>query len=209
MAAHVQPNQPPSFVAPISTPAYGDGGWASIVFSTTIAASPVACLEIMLDPTTYPVWNKWVPRVTIDRAASTPVSGVLPPPLSHIAAKQDQLLPGTRFHFEVHMSPESASFNKTELEVTVLEQFDRDGRKGLRVVWKTPGSPWYLRAERVQEFLESADGGCEYTSYETFFGPVTWLVKLLVGKQLQGGLTLWKDGLKAEAEARTQSATKL
>jgi hypothetical protein len=159
----------------------------------------------VLDPATYPTWNKWIPRVTVTSAS--PVSrSTIPSSLAHIAAKQDQLLPQTKFNFEVHMNPESTSFRTTELETSVLEEFERDGRKGLRVAWKSQGNPWYLRAERVQEFLDDGHGGCEYTNVETFFGPLTWAVKMFVAKQLEAGLTLWMNGLKAKAEAEPNSA---
>ncbi|KAK9802156.1 putative Coenzyme Q-binding protein COQ10 START domain-containing protein [Seiridium cardinale] len=205
MAFEIPPNQAPAFVAPIPTPTLGAGGSGSIVFSTTIAASPTRCLEIMLDPSTYPTWNKWVPRVTVTSAS--PASGPsIPSSLAHVAAKQGQLLPRSKFTLEVHMDPESASFRTTELEITMLEEFERDGRKGLRVGWKTQGNPWYLRAERVQEFLESGNGGCEYTNCETFYGPLTWAVKTFAGRQLVAGLTLWMNGLKAAAEAAPSPA---
>lgn len=200
MASRVPPNQAPAFVAPIPTPTLGDGGSASIVFSTTIAASPAKCLEILLDPETYPTWNKWIPRVVVTSASPASESSI-PPSLAHIAAKEVRLLPNAKFYFEVHMNPESASFRKTELELSVLEEFEHEGKRGFRVAWKSQGSPWFLRAERVQEFVDNGTGGCEYTNYETFFGPLTWAVKSFAGKQLEKGLMLWMNGLKAEAEA--------
>lgn len=164
-------------------------------------------MDIVLNPATYPSWNKWVPRVVVTSGPSpTPAPSALPESLAHTAAAGDQqqfLLPGTKFYFEVQMNPDSASSRRTDLEVTLLEDFERSGRKGLRVGWKTQGDPWYLKAERVQEFLEDGAGGCLYTNYETFFGPLTFAVKTFVGKQLMAGLTLWMDGLKAAAESRS------
>lgn len=159
-------------------------------------------MEIMLDPETYPQWNRFIPRAVVTSDSTVSASSV-PPSLSHITSKQHQLLPNAGFYFEVHMNPDSESFRKTELEVSVLEEFERDGRKGLRVAWKTAGNPWFLRAERVQEFLDNGEGGCEYTSFETFFGPMTWAVKTFAGKQLENALTLWMNGLKAAAEGRS------
>ena len=66
---------------------------------------------------------------------------------------------------------------------------------------------WYLRAERTQELLESADGkGTDYYNYETFYGPVSYMIYWLVGPKLAGGLQLWMDGLKAQV-AENKSAT--
>ncbi|KAH6656544.1 hypothetical protein BKA67DRAFT_552289 [Truncatella angustata] len=203
MAAQIAPNQAPTFVAAIPTPTLGEGGSASVAFSTTIAASPTRCLEILLDPSTYPTWNRWIPRVDVV-SASTASEAAVPELLAHVTRKPNQLLPGTQFDFEVHMS--ASNIRKTELELSVLEEFERNGRKGLRVCWKTRGNPWLApRAERVQEFLENVEGGCDYTNYETFHGPLTWAVKAFAGKQLRDGLTLWMNGLKAEAEAKPDS----
>ncbi|KAF2993948.1 hypothetical protein E8E14_001598 [Neopestalotiopsis sp. 37M] len=218
MADQIPLNQAPVFVAAIPTPTLGGGGSGSAVFSTTIAATPAKCLEIVLNPATYPSWNKWVPRVVVtsepsSEPSTTPAPPGLPESLAQLATSQQPLLsPGTKFYFEVHMDPDSASFRKTDLEVTVLEEFERGGsgdgegrvggrRKGWRVVWKTQGNPWYLRAERVQEFLEDGAGGCLYINYETFYGPLTFAVKTFAGKQLMAGLTLWMNGLKAAAES--------
>jgi hypothetical protein len=207
MATSIPANQTPKFVPPIPTPSYGGGGSATVVLSSAIAASPATCVEVVLDPTTYPAWNRWIPRVVVDSAPPV-ASSDMPPALVHLASRQGNLLPRTQFSFEVHMNPDSESFNKTDLEVSLLEEFERDGRKGLRVAWKTQGDPWYLRAERVQEFLQSeSGGGCDYTSYETFHGPLTWVVKTFVGKALERGLALWMKGLKAEAEARSDAST--
>ncbi|KAI4604316.1 hypothetical protein KJ359_000451 [Pestalotiopsis sp. 9143b] len=210
MADQIPQDQAPAFVAGIPTPTLGDGGSGTAVFSTSIAASPARCMDIVLNPATYPSWNKWVPRVVVTSGPSpSPAPSALPESLAHMAAatggqQQPQfLLPRTKFYFEVHMNPDSASSRRTDLEVTLLEEFERSGRKGLRVGWKTQGDPWYLKAERVQEFLEDGAGGCLYTNYETFFGPLTFAVKTFVGKQLMAGLTLWMDGLKAAAESRS------
>lgn len=210
MAAPFPLNEAPKFVAPMTTPTLGGGGTTTVIFSTTIAAPPATCLETMLDAAGYATWNKWVQKAVVSTASTAPASE-LPPALAHLASSspEQKLLPGAEFQFEVHMDPGSASFTKVDLVVTLLTAFERDGRKGLRVAWKTKGDPWYLRAERTQEFLETADGaGAEYYCYETFFGPLAWTIKTFVAAKLQSGLTLWMDGLKAEAEAKAKSSSK-
>ncbi|KAH8662213.1 hypothetical protein BX600DRAFT_437622 [Xylariales sp. PMI_506] len=215
MTTSIPLNQAPKFVAPLPQPTLGAGGSSTVTFSSTIAASPATCLEILLDSVSYATWNKWIPRVVVHEEAPTAAAAAasepgkeIPRSLAHLASKKGQLLPGAQFCFEVRMNPDSASVTKTELVTTVLEEFERDGRKGLRVAWKTRGDAWYLRAERTQEFLEidGGQGGCEYYNYETFFGPLTWAVKTFAGGQLEKGLALWIDGLKAAAEKKANLA---
>jgi hypothetical protein len=206
MSTSISIPQSPTFVPPLPQPTYGAGGSFTVVFGMTIDASPVRCLEVVLVPSTYPSWNKWIPRCVVHAAPTPDVSAKsLPASLQHLAYHPETLTPGTRFHFEVHMNPDSPSFNRTDLVVRTIEQFQQDGRKGIRVSWTTAGDPWYLKAERTQEFLETADGAsCEYRNYETFYGPVAFAVKLFVGGQLQNGLALWMSGLKEAVEEKAR-----
>ena len=56
--------------------------------------------------------------------------------------------------------------------------------------------------ERTQDFVEAADGGTEYYSNETFYGPMAYVIKAVVGSKLLKALDLWMSGLKSEAEGR-------
>ncbi|KAK8061359.1 hypothetical protein PG994_007725 [Apiospora phragmitis] len=214
--------QAPTFAAEtIPTPTYGPGGSSTAILSTAIAAPPATCLAVVLDPSTYPSWGKWIPRAVLETPAPASAVDEVPAALApHLAPAEDRaglLLRGARFCFDVHMDQDSASARKTRLEVTRLEEFVReekeDGsgdhtkKKGLRVAWKTQGDPWHVRAERVQEFVEDGQGGCEYYSYETFHGVLGWTVRLFVAGQLGEGLRQWMEGLKDEAEARVAAAT--
>lgn len=213
--------QAPTFAAEtIPTPKYGPGGSSTAIFSTAIAAPPAACLMVVLDTSTYPSWNKWIPRAVVETPAPASALDEVPAALApHLNAAADDktrgrlLLLGARFYFEVHMDPHSASSRTTHLEVTQLEEFVRggeggeEGRKGLRVAWKTRGDPWHVRAERVQEFVDDGRGGCEYYNYETFYGVLGWTVRTFVAGPLGNGLRLWMEGVKKEAEAKVAAKT--
>ncbi|CAJ2503881.1 Uu.00g112750.m01.CDS01 [Anthostomella pinea] len=206
MASIAPPNQEPKWAAAISPPTIGPGGTASLICSTAIAAPPSTCAEVVLDTTAYSAWNRWIPEAPI-QTPSKAAATLTPASLRHLAAKPEQmLLAGTEFTFQVHMDPDAASYDNTELVVSLLEEFERDGRRGLRVAWKTRGDPWYLRAERTQEFVENGEGGTDYTCFETFQGPAAWLVKLAVGAKLVQGFGLWMTGLKKAAEEKAQHA---
>ncbi|EMR69409.1 putative polyketide cyclase dehydrase protein [Eutypa lata UCREL1] len=204
MAETIGPNQEPKYTdSVLPTPTYGPGGWMTVACSTAIAAPPATCLAIMLDPSTYPSWNRWIPRATMEvsKKSSSPTATATTP-ASLLARKPPHklFLLGTKFQFEVHMDPDSPRGRTSDLEITVLEDFERGGRQGLRVAWKLQGDHWYLRAERTQEFLERSDGGSDYVCYETFFGPVAPVVKLATGSALLNGFGLWMSGLKKAAE---------
>lgn len=193
----------------LPTPTFGPGGWATVIAAcTSIAASPATCLEVMLDATSYASWNRWIPGATVQKPS--PPDQALPAALKHLGSgdkRAQSLLPGTEFQFEVHMDPTSATkprIQRTDLVISALEEFEgRDGRKGLRVVWKTRGDPWYLRAERTQEFLErETGGGCDYACFETFYGPLAPVVKLFAGADLVRGFGMWMEDLKKVSEAR-------
>ncbi|RYP52883.1 hypothetical protein DL769_010597 [Monosporascus sp. CRB-8-3] len=208
MAETIPPNQEPKWAdSPLASPTHGAGGKATIICSAVIVAPPATCLEITLNPATYPSWNKFVPRVTV-QSSPPPLPESTPAAVAQLLKESPDrqlLLLGTRFRMEVHLHPDSASggrIQNTDLELSALEEFERGGTKGLRIAWKTQGDPWYLKAERTQEFVERPDGGCDYVCYETFYGPVTWLVKRFVGPSVLRGFGLWIEGLKKVAEEK-------
>ena len=226
MASSVPPDQEAKWAdVPLATPTFGSGGRATIMAAcTSIAASPATCLEVLLDASSYASWNRWIPRTTVQKpapaAADQTVSAALGPFLKQRGEDGEEkrtqtLLQGTEFQFEVHMDPTSETkprIQRTDLVVTVLEEFaGRDGRKGLRVCWKTRGDPWYLRAERTQELVERAPadgGGCDYTCYETFYGPLAPVVKLFAGADLVRGFGMWMEDLRKASEEKEKERQK-
>lgn len=81
----------------------------------------------------------------------------------------------------------------------------------LRVCWST--RPTYtlpsflLRAERIQEFrlVESEDrskglAGCDYVTWETFYGVLAPVVRIAVGEKLKRCFEVWGEDLKGRAE---------
>lgn len=202
----VPPNQPPQCGPSIATPAHGHGAF-SVSCSTTIAASPFACLEAVLKTADYPRWNTFCPRATIDAAPPVADAGLaaIPEVASLLANGEGHLYPGVDFQFEVIMKPGGGS-RQTLLHVSLLEALERDGRKGYRVAWTMRGAPHYvLRAERVQEFVATEDGqGTEYSCYETFGGAVAYLMRYMVGSQVADGFKRWQDGLKEWVEGVRQ-----
>ncbi|KAM7209658.1 hypothetical protein V8F20_000061 [Naviculisporaceae sp. PSN 640] len=134
------PPNTPGMIAPkpIPTPTHGNGGAGSfsVGCSTTVAAAPLICLDVVLNSSKYPEWNRFCRQCTIDSQPkqtttkkqqeddalsrhNTTTSVALPDLGEHY------LKLGTKFTFDVHMDPDDGkpigSGRPTQLEVSVLE----------------------------------------------------------------------------------------
>jgi len=206
MAGVVPSNQACAWVPALPQPTLGNGGVYSVTMSTHIAASPATCLQVTLEAANYPKWNKFVREVVINKAAPSSSLRDLDPALGFLAGTGTQadkmLLPGTETTFKAYVDQNSDSVNNTHLVVTELKEFEHEGRKGFRVAWAQKGRSWFQDVERTQDFVEAADGGTEYYSNETFYGPMAYVIKAVVGNKLLKALDLWMSGLKSEAEGQ-------
>ena len=228
------PNTPSTVLMPaLSTPTLGPQGSFTVACSTHIAASPAVCAATILDHGAYPSWNRFCRSVAIDAQPASPPDPSDPrfAAADHHDAEPASLPAfvrggpaflalGTQFTFDVHMDAlaEDSSGRATALEVSLLERIrddedeaeeddnePRHRRRGWRVAWKARGMPGFvLRSERVQELLETPDGGTEYYCWETFYGLLAPVVRYMVGGQLVTGFGAWMEDLKGEAEKRTK-----
>jgi hypothetical protein len=88
------------------------------------------------------------------------------------------------------------------MEVVFVDEEVSEG-KGYRIVFRNTSWPeWALWSERVQEVRETGEG-CVYVTWDTFGGPVAWVVRL------GGGLLVkrfwdWAEDLKIYAEGRAK-----
>lgn len=60
---------------------------------------------------------------------------------------------------------------------------------------------WLLDAERWQSLTVGPDGRVKYESIEVFKGPLAYLVRLFVGKNLFLGVDAMAQGLKTKSES--------
>ncbi|KAK3298494.1 uncharacterized protein B0H64DRAFT_76521 [Chaetomium fimeti] len=218
---------------PIPTLSYGSGGSFTISCSARIAATPRACLDVIVKSSEYPKWNRFCRKCTID---SQPNPQPQQPQQQPQQDEEDnlQLQLGTQFTFDVHLDPSEPDTTKpgqaVALEVSALEPINDEEdpqepghrRKGWRIAWRQRPSlmmpAWMLRSERVQEFVEVAvDGGdgdgdgsgtgteTEYRCWETFYGVLAPVVRMAAGKQVERGFDAWLEGLKGLAEGGGQT----
>ncbi|KAL4996385.1 hypothetical protein BDV10DRAFT_111856 [Aspergillus recurvatus] len=178
--------------------------------SSTLIDAPIQVVwNTLTDTSTYPKWNRFVPRVTVREQPGSDDDAIL--------------RNGTRFTFHVNMYPETDNEpqpQKQNLHDTFLriieieppastEPSDSGLRKG-RVVWASdPAADGYvmsslLTAERVHELEEVIDGSGKrmtmVTNWESQVGGLAYVVKWTLGDRLRRNFAVWEGGLKEQAE---------
>lgn len=197
---------PSSSSAPRPSPNIPHGGIFSPYASSTIAAPATAVYTALLDTSTWPSWNTFVPsaEITSHPSSSSPSSTLDTPTTSPILAK------GTHMTFTVHLTPTSTTSSK---ELVFQIDPPPPSSPGLspkgtvtRICWTLDNRAsltptWLLRADRVNEIEDLGDGTCVYRTWETFAGPVAWIVKRAYGGQLQERFEDWVRDLKGFVES--------
>lgn len=179
-------------IDPIPTPHWGSQSGASFTVraTTTISAHPQPVLDALLNTSTWPQWNNFVPRASLSNPSKD-------------SDDPSRLHPGTLFTEHVDMAGRGRStIVKMKLLMTTLDEMNEPDKKGFKVVWLGKGYPdWALRSERVHEiYEEGAGGGTVYDVYETFSGPLAWAVKFFVGSTLVKRFGQWNVELRAFVE---------
>ncbi|KAK0514603.1 hypothetical protein JMJ35_003220 [Cladonia borealis] len=121
------PNHPTvtsALLPPLPTPHWGAQSSPAFTVraTTTIAASPSLILYSLVDTSTWPQWNNFVPRVTVHNDNNN--------------KNNNKLQPNILFTEHVSMRGRGrSSIVKMRLLMTTLEEIsdDKDGRKGWRV----------------------------------------------------------------------------
>ncbi|KAL4755527.1 hypothetical protein BDW72DRAFT_164005 [Aspergillus terricola var. indicus] len=183
--------------------------------SSTLVDAPIQVVwNALTDTSTYPEWNRFVPRVTVHEQPDSDVDAILSN--------------GTRFTFHVNMYPErddkpqpqKQTLRDTFLKVIEIEPPEStepgDGglRKG-RVVWASdPTADGYvmsslLTAERVHELEEVLDGNGKrmtmVTNWESQVGSLAYVVRWMFGSRLKGNFAVWESGLKEYTERNSEN----
>lgn len=198
----------------LKTPSYPhENGTISMVCATTIEAPLETVTALLLDARTYSTWNRFCPAVTVTHQPSS--TAPLPacvrntPELEDIENLHTTLRDGTVFTMHIDFYPgNTPKKRKTtpSLQVSALEQFERDGKTGVRLAWRIKGrvATFLAKSERVQEFVQTKtpDGRdvVEYACWETYYGMLATSMKNNYETELKVGYSAWMDGLKVHAE---------
>ncbi|KAB8269176.1 hypothetical protein BDV30DRAFT_217229 [Aspergillus minisclerotigenes] len=204
---------PPSSAATLaskSTPSISASDAVLHIESATSIAAPCQDVwDVLIDTSTWPSWNTFVPRVTIREqpgSDSQSTSDNLPPKL--------QL--GTKMTFHVHMDPSSDSEQDVGLVVTEFEPPRANPPKPGRIVWASDltakGSmpAFLLTAERVHEVeefdVQGEDGQTKRVTgvrnWEAQVGYLVYVVRWMFGAQLKKNFETWVQDLKQYVEGK-------
>ncbi|TKA68736.1 hypothetical protein B0A49_06691 [Cryomyces minteri] len=174
---------------PRPTPLIPEGGLFSPYASAIIRASPSRIHSIIIDTSSYPKWNTFVPNATITKQPNKP-------------AIDSQLAMDTHMTLKGHMT-ESMPFASKEI-VSMLDEPKTGKGAVTRICWNFHGGMllpgMVMKAERVNEIEDLGDGTCEYRTWETFGGMTAHVVRWKYGKTLQERFEDWVRDLKAYAE---------
>lgn len=166
--------------------------------------------DVLIDTSTWPSWNTFVPRVTIrEQPGSNPTAET---PLSPV------LQQGTKMTFHVHMDPSSSSEQDVPLVVATFTPPDMATRQPGRIVWTNDESAsgaipgWLLRAERVHEVeeVEVADTNgqvqtrTEVRNWEAQVGYLVYVVRWMYASTLKRNFEAWVGDLQQYVERMRQ-----
>ncbi|PWY92785.1 hypothetical protein BO70DRAFT_357929 [Aspergillus heteromorphus CBS 117.55] len=175
--------------------------------SVTLIDAPVQEVwDALVDTSTWPSWNRFVPRVTIRQqpASDSPSN---PSPV---------LEAGTRMTFHVNMKPTSPQPQPdTDTMLMVAERDAPSASKKLgRIVWVNDAAAQgrvlasLLTAERVHEVSEvevqDEEGHVkrvtEVRNWEAQIGVLAYVVRWMLGARLDECFDLWVQDLKEYVE---------
>ena len=166
----------------LPTPLLPNGGVFTGSSSIVIMAPASRVFAAIVDTANYDKWNTFVPSVEI-----------LKQPSDH-TDNAEKLRVGTEMRFTAYMKP-GGSGRSTLIQVT---EFDSEACK---ICWKfNGGSSWLLRSERVQEMTDKEDGTCEYRTWDTFAGPIAYIIRFIYVNDLRDRFNDWGSGLKRYVE---------
>lgn len=178
--------------------------------SAFINAPAAQVWDALTDTSTWPSWNKFVPRVTIRAQPNAE-----PQPSDNDSSALSPILQaGTRFTFHVRMDPFSdkpQAAQNVNLFITEYTAPNRETGTVGRITWAAdydaPGTMArsLLKAERTHEITE-VEGGTEVRNWEAQVGWVVYIVRWMYGERLQRCFELWVNDLKGFVENAPSTA---
>jgi len=165
----------------------------SIRTEVTIKAPASVVWSKLIDTSTYPTWNTFVPQ-----ADTKPANADSPNPNS--------LALGSRSKFHAKLNGRTFPTFQRVTEFTVPS----DSKTRIhRISWVSEQYPSFLltsyRFNEIEE-VEGEDGmECVYRTGEDQSGPMAYVVKALFGRAVEKGIRDWAGDLKKVSEAEVES----
>ncbi|KAJ9629781.1 hypothetical protein H2203_002162 [Taxawa tesnikishii (nom. ined.)] len=185
---------PDSSTEPRPTPNIPSGGLFSPYGNATINASASAVYHALIDTSTWPQWNTFVPSATITHQPDQ-------------AKGSARMVEGTGLLLHVKMT---SSFTTVSKEVVFQVDPPPSPGKVTRVCWHLDNKAiltprFMLHADRVNEIEDHGDGTCEFRSWETFGGPLAKIVRWKYEKALQERFRDWVTDMKNYVEGKERN----
>ncbi|KAJ5161126.1 hypothetical protein N7492_006518 [Penicillium capsulatum] len=180
--------------------------------SAHVNASAAQVWDALIDTSTWPAWNNFVPRVTIREQPNADVQAGNDEPGA--GALSPRLQNGTRFTFHVRMDPFSdkpQAATDTPLRVTEYTPPNLETGTPGRITWASdldaPGAmaQSLLKAERTHE-VTPVECGTEVRNWENQVGWLVCVVRWMYGERLQRCFELWVNDLKGFVEKGTSTS---
>ena len=194
------------------TPCYSSSQFSfSIVSSVRIAAPAALVASAILDASSWGEWNSFVPKIEV----TEPGTAVPYPDGLSMPAGGQWVKHGDKFTMQVNMfglplsslhESKIARLQQSKEIVTYIEALDpakEEAREGYRICWKLEGGfAGLVRADRVQECVALEDGGCEWSTWESFGGSLGMgmMLRLALGGKLVERFGDWGRDLKVRCE---------
>lgn len=161
--------------------------------SITMNCPASHAFNIMIDISTWPSWNTFVPKVDVTAPSSSA------PTAAHAAI----LVEGSKMSFHVRMKPSFPIILQKEV-VSAISSETSGTTEEYRIGWTASAVPRFLLDAQRSNIFRTVPGAetpqCEYRTWETMNGPMAYAVRASFGTTLQDRFEDWANDLKAYAE---------
>ncbi|QKX54818.1 uncharacterized protein TRUGW13939_01907 [Talaromyces rugulosus] len=180
-------------------------------------ASVTSVWNTLIDTSTWPEWNRLVPKVIINSQPDQLENSTETPPssLSPVFQRGTKMSLLFNTNADNEMDGNAPPFEESSLVmlksvITVFEPPNSEkGEKG-RIAWavdtQAEGSwpKWLVYAERVHEIYQDEDGNVKVEDWELQTGVMAYGVRWMMGAKLERLRQIWIENLKSFVEAGNQ-----
>jgi len=161
-----------------------------ITVSKEIDAPIERVWSVLMDFPSYVEWNPFIRSITyVDDSKQEQ------------ADQSQTLAAGSHLLFRVNLPPTMENVKPHSEAFVLVVSVDR---AQYRVCWKSIDFPtWIMRGERWQVLTALGDNKTVYTSQEVFVGPMSYVIKWMLGDKVKLGFEAAASGLKARCEQST------
>lgn len=180
--------------------------------SAVTKASVTSVWNTLIDTSTWPEWNRLVPKVIInsqpDQTETVPLSPIFQ------RGTKFSLLFNTNADTDIDGNApplEESSLVMLKSVITVFEPPNPEKNQRGRIAWavdtQAEGSwpKWLVYAERVHEiYHDEEDGNVKIDDWELQTGVMAYVIRWMMASKLERLRQVWIENLKSFVEARNQ-----